>query len=96
MIDAAESRSGEDRRDSSVSHLTIMNKLIEHDAEILKQAQIVNNIQQDVKDIKVDLHPISTGIKSMVWLARAIVVIGAIAAALVGIDTFWTVFGSAV
>lgn len=89
MIKASDNRNGSDRRDGNVSHLTIMNKLVEHDDLILKQQEADRMMARDIKDIKSDLHPITKGVNSIVWLGRFIVAVGAVAAALIAVDTFW-------
>jgi hypothetical protein len=73
-----EQRSGEDRRLTDVTHGTLLAKLVEHDGSIA-------DLNESVCQINEKLDPISDGIRSIAFAFKALLIIGAGSAAIVGI-----------
>lgn len=63
---------------SEVDHKQLMAKLVEHEAKFVQ-------IAGDIKGIRADLDPIATGVTSLAWTFKGLLVLGAGSAAVVGI-----------
>jgi len=75
-------RSAEDRREQTVSHETILKKLVDHDDTIVGMAG-------DIRTIKNQIIPLTAGIRALTWLGKAFLAIGALAGAAYAIITLW-------
>jgi hypothetical protein len=61
-----------------VDHRQLMKKLVEHESKFVR-------IADDIKGIREDLDPIATGVTSIAWAFKGLLLIGAGSAAVVGI-----------
>jgi hypothetical protein len=84
-----EKRTGEDRRESQVTHGILFDKLLEHERKIMQNSNRLINIEKDVKIVKDQMLPINDGIRSMVFLFKIAIAIGAISAAGLGFIEFY-------
>ena len=68
-----------------VTREEIMEKLIEHDNELLSSADKLALIQQDIAALKEAVAPVLLGIASSIFAFKTLMYVGAAAAATVGI-----------
>lgn len=61
-----------------ITHSKLWEKMVEHEEKF-------SSIADDIKGIRADLDPIAKGVSSIAWTFKALLVIGAGAAAVVGI-----------
>jgi len=62
----------------AIDHEQLMAKLIEHEGKFVTMAD-------DIKGIREDLDPIATGVTSLAWTFKGLLIVGAGSAAVVGI-----------
>ncbi len=98
-MSAKEQRSGEERRQTEITHDHIFDKLIEHESKIIglaettqKNAGLIKKVAADVHIVKEQMTPINDGIRSMVLLFKIAIAVGALSAAFLGIAELWEHF----
>lgn len=91
MAAGNEQRGGEDRRATEVSHMTLYEKQLEHDQDIIEIKRDIRTVKEEVHGVREELLPISQGITSMVFLFKLAIGLGALAAAGIGVIEFWEI-----
>lgn len=80
-----ERRIGHERRREAISHEAIFEKLLEHEERIVSNSERLVGIEKDVHVVREQMKPINDGMKSMVFLFKVAIALGALSAAILGV-----------